>query len=137
MVQPMPACTGITHSEYNDSQTEPVNFLLIRVLTKQRDIEPHYEQRPFDPVLRQNRLQPVRWPHGRDGSPLVNQDACFSLTSLDTGQAVEYAVRHSGDAVYLFVITVEFGCAEDRWVHGMPGVPGACPGKVCAGPTCC
>jgi hypothetical protein len=82
----------------------------------------------------------VGWPHGRDGSPLVNQDAWFSLTSLDTGQAVEYAVRHSGDAVYLFVITVEIGCAEDRWAHGMPGVsvvPGACPGNACAGPTRC
>ena len=46
-VQIMSAGTGLTHSEYNDSASEQVNFLQIWVLPKQRDIEPRYGQQVF------------------------------------------------------------------------------------------
>jgi redox-sensitive bicupin YhaK (pirin superfamily) len=125
-VQLMSAGTGITHSEYNDSQTEAVNFLQIWVLPKRRDTAPRYEQRAFDPAARQNRLQLVVSPDGRDGSLVINQDAWFSLTSVDAGLAVEYAVQHPGNAVYLFVISGEISCAaESLGERDAMGVSGA------------
>lgn len=55
-VQIMSAGTGITHSEYNDSSTEEVNFLQIWILPKKRNIEPRYEQKEIDTNITQNRF---------------------------------------------------------------------------------
>jgi redox-sensitive bicupin YhaK (pirin superfamily) len=63
-VQTMSAGTGITHPEYNASQTEPVNFLQIRVLPKRHDITPRYGKRHFEPAGRSNRLQLAVSPMG-------------------------------------------------------------------------
>jgi redox-sensitive bicupin YhaK (pirin superfamily) len=125
-IQLMSAGTGITHSEYNDSQTEAVNFLQIWVLPKRRDTAPRYEQRVFDPAARQNRLQLAVSPDGRDGSLVINQDAWFSLTSVDAGLAVEYAVQNPGNGVYVFVISGEISCAaESLGERDAMGVSGA------------
>ena len=44
-VQRMTAGTGITHSEFNHSKTEPLKFLQIRIIPNQRELEPGYEQK--------------------------------------------------------------------------------------------
>jgi redox-sensitive bicupin YhaK (pirin superfamily) len=106
-VQIMSAGTGLTHSEYNDSASEPVNFLQIWVLPKQRDIEPRYGQQVFARADRHNRFQSVVAPEPDGGAVWINQDVWFSLGDFDAGHSVRYQARKAGNGVYLFVIDGE------------------------------
>src|SRR5262249_20115162 len=52
-VQYMAAGTGIMHSEFNPSKTEPVHLMQIWILPDRRGVAPKYEQRQF-PVATSN-----------------------------------------------------------------------------------
>lgn len=103
-VQIMSAGTGIRHSEFNDSQTEPVNLLQIWVFPKQRNIEPRYDQKRFDVSKRKNQFQTVVSPTKEGESMWINQDAFFSLADIDAGTTLNYQSKHAGNGIYLFVI---------------------------------
>jgi len=112
-VQIMSAGTGLTHSEYNESATDAVNFLQIWVMPKQRNIEPRYGQKAFDAAERRNRFQTVVAPDPHDGMVWINQDAWFSLGDFDAGQSGSYQARKDGNGVYLFVIDGEVEVAGE------------------------
>jgi redox-sensitive bicupin YhaK (pirin superfamily) len=76
-VQRMSAGTGVTHSEFNGSPTEPVHFLQIWILPDSRGHAPSYEQKHFSEAERQNRLRLVASKDGRDGSLSIHQDAAI------------------------------------------------------------
>ncbi len=103
-VQVMSAGTGITHSEYNNSDEDPVNFLQIWVLPKLNNIEPRYDQDIFEKADRQNKFQLVVSPDGRGDSLAINQDAYFSLAEIDAGKSVQYSPHQTGNGTYLFVL---------------------------------
>ena len=103
-VQIMSAGTGITHSEYNGSESEPVNFLQIWVLPKERDIEPRYDQKLFSRDQRQGRFQNVVAPDQNDGGVWINQDAWFWLGDFETGQSDTYTIKRTGNGAYFFVL---------------------------------
>lgn len=88
--QRMSAGTGITHSEFNPSDTEPVHLYQIWLLPDRRGIEPSYEQKAFAESERHNRLRLVASPDAADGSLLVHQDARIYLASLDDGAEVRH-----------------------------------------------
>lgn len=74
-VQRMSAGTGVTHSEFNASQTDPVHFLQIWLMPSRRGLSPSYEQKTFSAGEKQGRLRVVASPDGREGSISVNTDA--------------------------------------------------------------
>jgi hypothetical protein len=92
-VQRMSAGTGIAHSEFNDSATDPVHFLQIWVLPEQRGLEPSYEQKSFPAEQRKGRLQLVGARDGRDGAVTIHQDLDLFVANLDKGDAVSHALR--------------------------------------------
>lgn len=106
-VQIMSAGTGIAHSEYNASQTEPVKFLQIWVLPKKLGIKPRYEQKAFTHEERKNKISMVVSPDGRNGSVTINQNAFFSLTDIDGGKSVTYERQSGSNGVYVFVLNGE------------------------------
>jgi quercetin 2,3-dioxygenase len=91
-VQLMRAGRGISHSEMNASQTEPVHFLQIWILPAQQSTEPGYQQRAFP--LDERGLRLVVSPDGRDGSLTLGQDADIHRALLDAGQQATLSLRH-------------------------------------------
>ena len=104
-VQIMSAGTGITHSEYNNSDVDSVNFLQIWVLPKDIDIKPRYEQKRFNSEKRLNKLQVIVSPDGEEESISINQDVYFSLIDLDKDNSINYQLHNSKNGVYIFVIS--------------------------------
>lgn len=103
-VQIMSAGSGIQHSEFNASRTEPVKLLQIWLFPKKKDITPRYDQRTFDPASRHNQLQTVISPDEKDDALWINQDAWFSLGQFDKDRSVRYTPKKSDNGIYLFVL---------------------------------
>jgi redox-sensitive bicupin YhaK (pirin superfamily) len=96
--QRMSAGTGITHSEFNPSDSEPVHLYQIWLLPERRGLTPSYEQKRFAESDRRNRLRLVASRDAAEGSLLIHQDASIYLSSLDNGQQVSHELaggRHA------------------------------------------
>jgi len=103
-IQVISAGTGITHYEFNASESEPVNFLQIWVYPRLKDIEPRYDQKTFETKERQNHFVVVVSPERDSHSVWINQDAWFSLGDFTQGQVASYAVKQAGHGVYILVL---------------------------------
>ncbi len=101
-VQRMSAGTGITHSEYNHSPTEPVHLLQIWIVPETAGLPPGYEQRDFPAAERRGRLRLVASRDGRDGSLTIHQDAALYAAVLEAGEAVSHGAK-PGRHVWLHV----------------------------------
>jgi redox-sensitive bicupin YhaK (pirin superfamily) len=91
-VQRMSAGTGIFHSEYNASDTDPVHFLQIWVLPATQGIAPGYEQTYFAPEEKQGQLRLVGSQDGREGSVTIHQDLNLYAAVLAPHQSVTHAL---------------------------------------------
>jgi len=91
-VQRMSAGTGVTHSEFNASRTDPVHLLQIWILPEQRGLRPEYEQKAFPEAERRDRLRLIASQDGADGAVTVHQDVRLYATVLDSGQHVAQAL---------------------------------------------
>lgn len=90
--QVMSAGTGIRHSEFNASATEPVHFLQIWILPERQGLAPRYDQVAYQEADLRNRLRLVASPDGADGSVRLFQDVKVFAARLDEGRGVEVAV---------------------------------------------
>ncbi len=89
-VQIMSAGTGIQHSEFNASESEPVHFLQIWMLPDRQNIAPRYDQRDFPLAEKQGKLRLVGSKDGREGSVVINQDIDLYVSILSTGDRVTF-----------------------------------------------
>src|SRR5205814_657284 len=90
-VQRMTAGTGVTHSEYNPSRTEPVHFLQIWILPERQGLAPGYEQRTFPAAEMQGRLRVVASRDGRESSVTLHQDARILAARLAPGEEIVHS----------------------------------------------
>ena len=91
-VQRMSAGTGVTHSEYNASQSELVHFLQIWILPKTIGLAPSYEQKYFPINDKRNRLCLLVSPDGHDGSVTVHQDIRIYSSVLEKSSSVTHTL---------------------------------------------
>lgn len=89
-VQRMSAGTGVRHSEFNHSQSEPVHFLQIWILPDRDGAEPGYEQKTFSEDEKRGRLCLIGSRDGRENSVVIHQDVDLYSTLLTDGQAVTH-----------------------------------------------
>lgn len=89
-VQRMSAGTGILHSEYNHSQTDPVHFLQIWILPNQKGFPASYEQNNFAIAKEPGNLRLVAAPDGRDGALTVHQDVNLYAALLKAGDTLSH-----------------------------------------------
>ncbi|MEL7312610.1 MAG: pirin family protein [Pseudomonadota bacterium] len=92
-VQRMSAGTGVRHSEYNASKTDPVHFLQIWIIPDRKGLEPSYEQTTFSQEDKQGRLRLVGSRDGRDGSVTIHQDVDLYASVLSTGDSVSHSIE--------------------------------------------
>lgn len=96
--QRISAGTGVRHSEFNPSATEPVHFYQIWLLPKTSGIQPGYEQKFFSEDEKRNKLRIVASPDGAEGSLTIHQDAKVYLSLLNPGKSVNHELlpgRHA------------------------------------------
>jgi redox-sensitive bicupin YhaK (pirin superfamily) len=91
-VQIMSAGTGIRHSEFNHSKSDPVHFLQIWLLPDQEGITPRYVDKTFTDADKQGRLLLLASSDGRDGSVLIHQDSSIYATRLNGGDQVSHTL---------------------------------------------
>ncbi len=74
-VQLMSAGSGVTHSEFNGSEDQPVHFLQIWIMPDRSGGTPVYQQQHFSEADKRGRLRLIISPDGRDDSLRIQQDA--------------------------------------------------------------
>lgn len=97
-VQRMSAGTGITHSEFNHAQDQPLHFIQIWILPETEGIVPGYEQKAFPEEERQKVLRLIASRDGRDGSVTIHQDVNLFASILQPGNEITHTVpegRHA------------------------------------------
>ena len=91
-VQRMTAGTGVSHSEFNPSKSEPVHLLQIWILPNAQDLTPGYEEKNFPETERAGKLRLIASNDASDGSVELRQDARVYTSILEAGQSVEHAL---------------------------------------------
>lgn len=86
--QRMSAGTGITHSEFNPSDSEPVHLYQIWLYPERKGLEPSYEQKRFPEEERHNQLRLVASRNAEEGSLRIHQDARIYLSHVDAGKEI-------------------------------------------------
>jgi redox-sensitive bicupin YhaK (pirin superfamily) len=99
-VQAMSAGTGVVHSEFNASQTEPVHFLQIWIVPAVEETEPSYQQIPFDPSEKQGKLRLLAGPQAvaNGHAAAILQDAFVYVAVLGSGETLKQTLapgRHA------------------------------------------
>ena len=99
-VQAMSAGTGVIHSEFNASATDPTHFLQIWIVPANEDLKPSYQQFAYSPQEKRGALRLIAGPDKVTSPPaaIINQDARMYAAVLGTGQSIEYVIppgRHA------------------------------------------
>ena len=89
MVQYMSAGSGVTHSEFNASDTDPLHLYQIWLMPNVRGGAPRYEEREIGDA-RNGALKLVASSDGRDGSFAIRQNADLYASVVKEGEALSH-----------------------------------------------
>lgn len=114
-VQVMSAGTGLSHSEFNDSKTDEVNFLQLWILPETLNVKPNYEQREFPSEGQKNQLQTVVAPKDKfvDDALPISQQAYIYRTHIESDKVIDLKVKSRQNGLYIFVVDGEVEVAKN------------------------
>lgn len=113
-VQVMSAGTGVRHSEFNHSETDPVKLFQIWIIPNKRDTTPRYDQIRLNLEDRKNKLQQIISPFAEDEGSWIQQDAWMNVTTLDQHKTLEYKLHQPNtNGVYIMVVEGSIKVGED------------------------
>jgi redox-sensitive bicupin YhaK (pirin superfamily) len=116
-IQLMSAGTGVTHSEFNPSRTDGLQFLQIWIMPAKGGLRPGYtEWKPNAAQAAQTDVVVIS-PDGRDGSATIHQDAIVRRLRLPAGGVVKHAVA-AGRGMWLQLISGEIDVGGERLQPG-------------------
>ncbi|MBI4388278.1 MAG: pirin family protein [Candidatus Omnitrophica bacterium] len=97
-VQRMSAGTGVTHSEFNHSDKEPVHLLQIWIFPAEKNLPPSYEQKFFEPKGKKNQLRLIVSQEGSENSIKIHQDALIYGSFLEKTKSITYPLKQNRSA---------------------------------------
>lgn len=115
-VQRLTLGSGALHSEMNHSQTEPMRFIQMWIIPRERGVPPSLEQKVFSRDDRTNLLLPVITPDGVTGVS-VHQEARLFVSRLEAGRSLEHEFA-PGFGAYFFAIEGEISLNDERLAAG-------------------
>jgi hypothetical protein len=119
-VQRMSAGTGVTHSEFNASKSDPLHFLQIWIEPSVHGVRPSYAEARFDLVARHGSLPVIVSPDQRNGSLGINQDVILYAGAINDGDSVEMPLSQ-GRRAYVHAVRGSLEVNETR-VEAVDGV---------------
>lgn len=104
-IQYMSAGSGVTHSEFNPSEDQPVHFMQIWIQPNAQGLAPLYADRKLMPP-EANQWQLVLAPSESEseGAIRIRQDATLRTVRLDAGVALAHPMVEAGRGLWVFVI---------------------------------
>lgn len=87
-IQRMSAGTGVTHSEFNPLDDQPMRLIQIWIKPDTLNVKPGYEQKSCPRQEKTNTLRLVASPDGAEGSVRIHQDARIYASILQPGKTV-------------------------------------------------
>lgn len=101
--QIMSAGTGIMHSEFNASETEPVHLLQLWMLPHTRGLKTRYEQQQLA-AANEDGWRIIASPQGERGSFVIHQNAWIELADIASGATITKSLHDASHGLFLFVI---------------------------------
>lgn len=103
-IQRMSAGSGVIHSEFNGSESEPVHFLQIWIEPSEKGVPPSYEQYRFEPEEKRNRWKTLASNQPEPGAVTIHQNARVYLTELSSGSEIGKSLEN-GRAAWVHVVS--------------------------------
>ena len=99
-VQAMSAGSGVIHSEFNGSDTEPTHFFQIWLVPETRGIKPSYQQFAYDPAEKRGTLRLIAGPERNTQPPsaFIHQDARMYASILGRGETISFPIAQGRHA---------------------------------------
>lgn len=112
--QLMSAGTGVTHSEYNASETDILTFLQIWIVPASKGGIPGYQQKDFGQA---QGLTPIITPTGENGTLKIKQNATVSQLILAPGTSVSVNIDSARNG-YVHQVSGELNINQQHLQQG-------------------
>jgi len=104
-VQVMSAGTGVTHSEYNGSDSEELKLFQIWLFPNKKNVTPRYDELKLNLGDRKNKFQQILSPSPDDDGVWIHQEAWMHMIAMDANTNQDYELKGSNTGVYIMVVS--------------------------------